>query len=315
MNGMEISEKYYWEQGQPMIATLFPNVADRICAGLVGEGSDCYGFDDEISRDHDWGPGFCLWLDQKDYSEMGEKLQRAYRRLPGYFEGLRMKPVFAGLDQRVGVFSIEGFYKRFLGGMVTPSTLIQWLSLPETYLSVVTNGKVFADPLGTFSRIRNQLLEFYPEDIRLKKIARCCMIIGQAGQYNFQRTWLRHEYVASQQALAQFVEAAISLTFLLNKVYRPFYKWMHRAMLTLPILGWEIHSQLDQLIRASLPVTDPGYSEVQGVVIESISGLLIQELQYQGITGSDSDFLFDHGPVVHARIKDESIRQIPVMAG
>ena len=71
MNGMELAERYYETYGRPMLHEKYPEYETRIAVGLVGEGSECFGFDDRISRDHDFGPAFCLWLEKKDYQEIG----------------------------------------------------------------------------------------------------------------------------------------------------------------------------------------------------------------------------------------------------
>ncbi|MBR4767553.1 MAG: tetratricopeptide repeat protein, partial [Lachnospiraceae bacterium] len=42
-NGMELCRRYYEEIGAPMIREKFPEYEGRIAAGLVGEGSECYG--------------------------------------------------------------------------------------------------------------------------------------------------------------------------------------------------------------------------------------------------------------------------------
>ena len=67
MKGLELSKRYYEEYGQAMIQRHFRQYEERIAAGLVGMGSECFGFDDEISRDHDWGPAFCIWLNKALY--------------------------------------------------------------------------------------------------------------------------------------------------------------------------------------------------------------------------------------------------------
>ena len=62
MKGLELARKYYEEYGRELIDTKFHDFADRICVGLVGEGSECLGFDDKISTDHDFEPAFCLFI-------------------------------------------------------------------------------------------------------------------------------------------------------------------------------------------------------------------------------------------------------------
>ena len=56
MNGMEISRAYYEAFGKPMLEE-FPGILPYAAAGLLGSGSECLGFDDEVSRDHDFEPG------------------------------------------------------------------------------------------------------------------------------------------------------------------------------------------------------------------------------------------------------------------
>ena len=77
MKGLELCRSYYEEVGAPALRERFPELMPRAAAGLCGQGSDCLGLDDEYSRDHDFGPGFCLWLSDADFAEYGEALQQA----------------------------------------------------------------------------------------------------------------------------------------------------------------------------------------------------------------------------------------------
>ncbi len=197
------------------------------------------------------GPGFCLWLTAGDYQEFGADLQRAYDALPARYAGFERSVDGPHAGRRTGVFEIIDFYRRFIRYDHVPATLAEWRSLPETYLATATNGRVFTDPLGEFTAFRRGLLAFYPEDVRLKKLAARCAVAGQAGQYNYARCVARGELVAAHCALSAFMEAVASIVYLLNKRYRPFYKWMHRGMKELPLLGASCHHLLAVLCAES----------------------------------------------------------------
>ena len=224
MKGMELSERFHREWGETMIHQLFSGYSDRLAAVLAGEGGVCFGYDDEVFRDHDWGSAFCLWLDRNTHSRIGEELLRAYRTLSDHFKGFKVLRMDVQPVQRVGVLEVSRLFQRFTGLDHPPRSNSEWRNIPETYLNVATNGKIFDDPAGDFSRFRQHLLNYYPEDIRRKKIAARCMTIGQAGQYNFERSLRRGETAAPFLAKSRFLEAAASLIYLLNKKYAPFYK-------------------------------------------------------------------------------------------
>lgn len=312
MKGLEIAEQYYRAVGVPMIEEKFKIERDRIAAGLVGEGSECFGFDDEISRDHDWGPSFCLWLLRADFDEIGQALQHEYEMLPGEFAGFGPRNVSSLGSGRVGVFEIGTFYRRFIAREQAPEKLFEWRSLPEEYLAVCTNGKVFTDPHGEFSRIRNELLAFYPEDIRLKKIAARSMSAAQAGQYNFWRSVRRAEYVAAQYAETKFIADVISIIFLLNRSYKPFYKWMHRALKDLPLLGAQAYEIIKLMVGIHEYEHGRAVYEKKNNLIEEISRIIIDEFHHQGLSDAASNFLLDHGPQIQQRIHDPQLKAMNV---
>ena len=91
MKGLELAKAYYEEYGRPMIREKFPDYEGRIAVGLAGEGSECFGYDDEISRDHDFEAGFCLWITEQDGEAIGFPLFRAYGKLPDEYMGIPME--------------------------------------------------------------------------------------------------------------------------------------------------------------------------------------------------------------------------------
>ncbi len=307
MKGLELAESYFVSHGLPLIKAKFPDHAARIAAGLVGLGSDCLGFDDEFSKDHDWGPGFCFWLNKSDFDEIGQSLQSEYQKLPDTFDGFERQQSEWG-DGRVGVFEIGEFYKKFIGMPSSPPALYDWLRLPENGLSVCTSGKVFYDPSQEFSSIRKQLLDFYPEDIRLVKISARCMTAGQSGQYNFVRSIDRNDYFAAQYAETKFCSDIMSLVYLLNRRYAPYYKWLLKGVSELPILGKIIFDKVSTMSKTH------DY-EQKRFLMDEICALVITELQQEGLSDSDNCFLVDQGPVIHNKIIDVNLHNMDVWAG
>ena len=77
MQGLERSEQFFREAGLPLLERDCPELLPRLAAGMAGRGSECFGYDDEISRDHDYTTGFTLYLSKEDEALYGFKLQRA----------------------------------------------------------------------------------------------------------------------------------------------------------------------------------------------------------------------------------------------
>ena len=300
MKGLELSEKYYEKYGRSMIMETAPHLADRAAVGLAGDGSQCYGFDDEISRDHDFAPGFCIWLTDEDYALYGESLQEAYDCLPADFMGISRRP--GDMPDRLGVRTISSFYSEFTGFPGGPDGNEDWLMCPENSLAACTNGAVFYDPLGQFTEIRSKLLAFYPEDVLRKKLAARAAVMAQAGQYNLPRCLQRGDKVAASLAIARFTEAALSMIHLLNRRYVPFYKWAFRSACSLEKLR-KVTDLLLQLQSDSDPET-----------VEKICTLVAAELRAQGFSDSESTFLQDHLTDIMSGIRDPEIAVLPPMA-
>ncbi len=316
MKGLELSERFYEEYGRDMIAAQFPEYEDMIAVGVAGEGSDCFGYDDEISRDHDFEAGFCLWIPDRLEHELEFKLSRAYNRLPEEFLGVkRAEASFLGGNRR-GVQLIGNFYSRFTGRNGVPESLTEWLYTPEYSLACAVNGKVFRDGLGEFSAVRNELAAGYPEDVRKKKIAARAALIAQSGQYNYGRCLGHGEYGAAALALHEFVQNSLSMVFLLNNRYMPYYKWAFRAAKELPKLS-DTAAELEKLLTAGDRPEDASRNGEPGVQerIELICARIVDELRAQDLTDGSWDYLEPHAFEVMERIRDGELRNLHVMEG
>ena len=309
-SGLPLARRFF-QASLPVLNERLPDIMARSAAGLVGEGSECLGVDDHISRDHDWGAAFCLWIPDELLAAERERIENAFALLPDSFEGhpVRMKP--EARMGRVGPLPLRGFYRRFLGLDRAPESLQEWRSIPEYHLCSCTNGAVFMDASGEFSTIREALLRYYPEDIRRKKIASRCMVMAQAGQYNLARALRRGETITAMLAAARFAEAALSMAFLLNRRFMPFYKWAPRLALGLPILGTAAANTLKKLAQTSWDDPDQAVPAVDA--IESLCAATAEELRRQGLATEPGSWLWPLGPSVQRGVKDPEIRRLNVM--
>ena len=305
MRGLELSREYFESTALPSLLERFPELDGRLAAGLVGNGSECFGYDDEISRDHDWGVDFFVWLPEQDAglipsltkwkTELWEKKPPEYARTMSEY------------GARVGIETVGGFYKSIIGFEKGPAEIMEWLRVPEENFAMAVNGEVFIDGAGEFTRTRNSLLGFYPEPLRLKRISSSCMTIAQSGQYNFARCIKRGDTVAARSSLVMWSDAVIRLVFLLNKRYRPYYKWRHRMLQELPVPGAALSERLLRTAELSLP--DNAVEAI--AIVEGVCEKLAETLRNEGLSDSNDDFFISHGESVREKITDKWLRELP----
>ena len=309
MKGLELSKRFFEEFGLPMLTQQFPDVLPYIAVGLVGSGSECYGYDDDISHDHDFEPAFCIFIpDDVLDSKTVFRLERAYSKLPMQFMGFERKLISAVGGSRHGVIRMGDFFESKTGRRDGELSIKEWFTVPEYSLSEAVNGEVFLDNYGRFSQIREKL-SYFPHDVRLKKLAGNLLLMGQAGQYNYKRCISRGETAAAQLAAFEFVKSALNVIFLLNKTYMPYYKWSFRALRDIPEFS-SLSLSLEYLISSG---NEEKEATEKSNLIEKTCADIIYEVKKQGYSDFSGDSAEGHAYAVNNEITDSEIRNLHIL--
>ncbi|MBE5958869.1 MAG: DUF4125 family protein [Lachnospiraceae bacterium] len=289
ITGLKLSELFYEKYGRDMIKNQFPDYVSKIAVGLVGEGSDCFGYDDEQSRDHDWGPGFCMWVTDETYKEIGASLQEAYEQLPKEFMGYTIKDSGRGNDRR-GVMSISSFCDKFTDASVYED--IDWSIVKDYALAAAVNGKVFVDEEGKFTALRRKLNAGYPENILYLKIAEDVANISQTGQYNYFRMLKRGDTITTTIMMADCIKNVLKLLCHMNNIYPVHDKWLYRqcSMLNDEVANGILMCIND--INNALKSDDSDSAQMENLVNEMTE--MISKALYDRGYISDVDNYLDH---------------------
>ncbi|MEO3945807.1 DUF4037 domain-containing protein [Gorillibacterium sp. CAU 1737] len=214
---------------------------ERHAAGLIGYGSDVLGHDDALSRDHEWGARCHLWLQESDYEEYAAPLNEAlYEELPFSFKGY---PVRFSLDDNqevlipyngtvnlhhVAITTVHRHMRIQLGVHAFPPSTLDWLVIPEQKLMEWTRGRIFTDPVGDISQVR-QTLAYLPDEIWRFKLKEAWGGFGLLSVAKLADQ--RGESLSARMAINRIVEKAVHLIFLYHRRYRPgTYKWISREL-------------------------------------------------------------------------------------
>lgn len=282
IKGMDLCREYYETYGEPMLYKEFPEYLDKITVGLCGEGSDCSGFDDEYSRDHDWGPGFSIWMDKELYEEIGVEMAEAYKSLPEEFRGYKRRDTIRGVG-RVGVCITEDYYNRILG--------VNWRedleSVPQEALFAAVSGEIFHSSDTKFERWRYELANEYPDSLRLRYMAEDCAYFSQGAQYNYPRMMRRGDNVSARISLVKGISSGMRLLYECEGKFPPCEKWLYKGLESLPDVSEE-----RMLIWKILGSNMSQETEEMLLSVERLAFLLAERLYTKGFI-SDTDAYLD----------------------
>lgn len=307
-SGLDIAQDYWLNWGKPWLAARYPRLLGEIGVGLFS-GSDVLGADDELSRDHGWGPRFDVFrLDEQGVSNeslSAEMNTAAPREWEGFQNRFQFTP-------SLGVHNTQRYFGNFFGRDGLPQSPGDWIccehKLPnlETHLFFLRHGAVFHDPKGILADIRARL-HAYPEDVWLLRMGQLCFDIAHYGEYNFcWRLTKRKDPVAAHMAIGYFQHAVMAMALVMDRDYAPYWKWLHHVF-----RFTNIAARLDGYLVALASTLE---YEPRAERITTICAVLMDELVSRGIVPKDLDdgsglpLFFQARAYLLGRISDPAIR-------
>ncbi len=274
IKGLTLCRGFFLDTAKPVLDEHFPNL--RYSAGLIGYGSDVLGYDDEVSRDHMWGPRFYLFLDPADIGRKTEILSVLSRNLPYTYRGYSVHfsrpdendngvrhPEFITSGEVEPLIFIETF-DDFLTeqlGTSSPETMsaADWLTVSEHRLLSLVAGTFFTDDLGLRGRLDS--IRYYPETVRRYRIASNWDILASEQAF-VRRCADVGDDLGSRIVAARMAERLMRLCFLYKKVYAPYSKWFGTAFASL-----DVPSELKENLR--LAITGQGIREREHALVQA----------------------------------------------
>lgn len=304
MDTLALCRRFFETHGYPILLEAFPHVMDRLAAARIGGGSDVLGYDDEYSRQGQWGPTFQLLLPDEEYDQVGPSIREVlYRNLPAEFEGYPTAPQGG---PSIDVFGFRGYMRERLGISCFPENQLDWLRIPESALCQFTRGEVFYDPSNELTRIRQQFAMYYPSDVWKLHLSRAAYACWFYGEYNYpHRLAPRGDLVTGLVARGSFVEASMRLVFLLNRRYAPYWKWLHREFTALRAVAKDIDPLLTKLTLSA----DMGE---QAQIVEDVCTRLRRAIREQGLVSAGAKLEYLGAFDIIRTMEDAELARQPV---
>ncbi len=261
IKGLDLCRGFFFDAAKPVLDTHFPSLP--YSAGLIGYGSDVLGYDDDVSRDHMWGPRFYLFLDPADISRKDEIFDALSRELPYAYKGYSVNftepdpndngvqhPQFitsGRVNPLIFIQTFDEFLEEQLGTYdLAHLTVSDWLVFSEHRLLSLTAGELFHDGLGLSERLES--IRYYPEEVQRYLIASDWDIIASEQAF-VKRCADVGDAIGSVIITARIAERLMRLCFLYKKQYAPYSKWFGTAFARLDVSD-ELKEALQRALHA-----------------------------------------------------------------
>jgi Domain of unknown function (DUF4037) len=250
---IDISRGFFAEVVRPILEREFPAETSQTVFGVFGYGSEVLRMDDGFSRDHHWGLRINALMPDELFRARAETLMRTLSaHLPSTFRGYPLREGYTswgGLE----LDSIETYLTRTIGIDHAPQNDQEWLGIPEEDIIHVVAGEVWHDAAGRFSAIRAALEAYYPEPVRLRRIAHWCRYYSGMGAYALKRAILRDNELYATITFARAIRLGVQLAFLLDRQYYPYDKWLLAFFERLPRMAARLGPIVAEAVRLATP--------------------------------------------------------------
>lgn len=330
--GLKLSELYFQKSIKPILDKNFPKL--KYSAALFGWGSEVLGYDTAISQDHHWGPRVFIFLTEKDYPKLKDKIHKTIaENLPYEFMGYSTnysEPAPNGVrhairitsgpvNHMVNIYTIKSFYELRLkfnpSKNITPEN---WLTFPQQRLLEMVSGEVFYDGLGELKKVREQF-SYYPKDVWLYMLACQWTKISQEEAF-VGRTGDVGDELGSQVVTARIVREIMKLCFLMEKKYYPYSKWFGTAFSQLTISKKLAPVLRNVLLSKNWKQREKILAKVYSIVVQSHNSLKItKHLPTKVSKYYGRPYLVIHADkfaeAIKAKITNPAVRRIKVKIG